>query len=71
MLFLTDTMLSDYAGDNNLSIIEKDFNKIKDSLAKDFGIVTNWFYENLMVIKFLKMSFYVYWQRRRRLNIYF
>ena len=55
MLFLTDTMLSDYAGDNNLFIIEKDFNKIKDSLAKDFGIVTNWFYENLMVIKFLKM----------------
>ena len=66
MLFLTDTMLSDYAGDNNLFIIEKDFNKIKDSLAKDFGIVTNWFYENLMVIKFLKMSFYVYWQMRRR-----
>ena len=66
MLFLKDTMLSDYAGDNNLFIIEKDFNKIKDSLAKDFGIVTNWFYENLMVIKFLKMSFYVYWQRRRR-----
>ena len=66
MLFLTDTMLSDYAGDNNLFIIEKDFNKIKDSLAKDFGIVTNWFYENLMVIKFLKMSFYVYWQRRTR-----
>ena len=66
MLFLTDTMLSDYAGDNNLFIIEKDFNKIKDSLAKDLGIVTNWFYENLMVIKFLKMSFYVYWQRRRR-----
>ena len=66
MLFLTDTMLSDYAGDNNLFIIEKDFNKIKDSLAKDFGIVTNWFFENLMVIKFLKMSFYVYWQRRRR-----
>ena len=66
MLFLTDTMLSDYAEDNNLFIIEKDINKIKDSLAKDFGIVTNWFYENLMVIKFLKMSFYVYWQRRRR-----
>lgn len=27
----------------------KYINKIKDALAKDFRIVTNWFYENLMV----------------------
>ena len=27
----------------------KYINKIKDTLAKDFRIVTNWFYENLMV----------------------
>ena len=26
------------------------FNQIKDTLAKDYRMVTNWFYENVMVL---------------------
>ena len=37
-------MLSNYADDNNLFSIGRDLNKVKDTLAKDFGIVTNCFY---------------------------
>ena len=57
VLFLTETMLSNYADDNNLLSIGKDINKIKDTLAKDFGIVTNWFYENFMVLNSKKCHF--------------
>ena len=57
-------MLSNYTDENNLFIIGKDINKIKDALTKDFGIVTNWFYENFMVLNSKKMLFYLYWQRR-------
>ena len=49
VLFLTKTMLSNY-NDNNLFSIEKDVSKVKDTLPKDFGIVTNLFYENFMVL---------------------
>ena len=41
VLFLKQTMLSNYADDNNLFSIGKDINKVKDTLAKDIGIVTN------------------------------
>ena len=54
VLFLTETMLSGYADDNNLFRIGKDINKIKNVLAKDFGIVTNWFYEMFMALYFKK-----------------
>ena len=37
--------------------IGKDINKAKDTLAKDFGIVTNWFYENFMVSNFKNFYF--------------
>ena len=57
-------MLSNYTDENNLFIIRKDINKVKDALTKDFGIVTNWFYENFMVLNSKKMLFYLYWQRR-------
>ena len=50
VLFLTKTMLSNYDDDNNLFSIEKDVSKVKDTLPKDFGIVTNWFYENFKVL---------------------
>ena len=56
-LFLTETMLSNYADDNNLFSIGRDLNKVKDTLAKDFGIVTNWFYENFMVLNSKKCHF--------------
>ena len=46
-----------YADDNNLPGIEKDINKVKNTLAKDFGIVTNWFYENFMVLTSIKYHF--------------
>ena len=42
-------MLINYADDNNLFSIKKYFNKVKEILAKELGIVTNWFYENFMV----------------------
>ena len=48
-------MLSNYADDNNLFSIGKD--KIKDALAKNFGIITNWFYENFMVLNSKKCHF--------------
>ena len=49
-LYLTETMLSNYDDDNNLLNIGKDINEVKDTLAKDFRIVTNWFYENFMIL---------------------
>ena len=57
VLFLTETMLSNYADNNNLFSIGRDLNKVKDTLAKDFGIVTNWFYENFMVLNSKKCHF--------------
>ena len=32
-----------YADDNNRFSIGEDINKVKDTFAKDFGILTNWF----------------------------
>ena len=40
-------MLNNYADDNNLFSIGKDINKVKDTLPKDVGIVTNWFYKKI------------------------
>ena len=57
-------MLSNYTDENNLFIIGKNINKVKDALTKDFGIVTNWFYDNFMVLNSKKMLFYLHWQRR-------
>ena len=57
VLFLTETMLSNYADDNSLFSIGRDLNKVNDTLAKDFGIVTNWFYENFMVLNSKKCHF--------------
>ena len=35
----------------------KDINKLKNTLAKDFGVVTNWFYGNIMVLNSKKCRF--------------
>ena len=35
----------------------KDINKVKNILAKDFGVVTNWFYGNIMVLNSKKCHF--------------
>ena len=50
VLFLTEIMLSNYANDYNLFSIGKDIDKIKAISAKDFGTVTYWFHENLIVL---------------------
>ena len=59
VLFLTEAMLSNHADDNNLFSIGKYINKVKDILAKNFGIVirTNWFYENFTVLSSRKCYF--------------
>ena len=50
-------MLSNYADDSNLFSIGKDINKVKDTLPKDVGIVTNWFYKKIMVLNSKKFHF--------------
>ena len=50
-------MLNNYADDNSLLSIGKDITKVKDTLAKDFGMATNWLYENFMVLNFKKCHF--------------
>ena len=57
VLFLTETMLINYNDDDNLFSIGKDINKVKDTLAKDFEIVSNSFYENFMVLNSKKCYF--------------
>ena len=50
-------MVSNSTDDNNLFSIGKDINKVKNILAKDFQIVTNWFYKNFMVLSSKKCHF--------------
>ena len=50
MLFLIDTFLSNYADDKNLYSIGKDLDIIKNLLRKDFRALTEWFFENYMVL---------------------
>ena len=42
--------VSNYADDNNLYIIGKDCDKIQNLLEKDFRVLTEWFFENYMVL---------------------
>ena len=57
VLFLSDTFLSNYAGDNNLYSIGKDRDIIKNLLRKDFKTLTEWFFENYMVINQKKVPY--------------
>ena len=50
-LFVTENMLNNCEDDDNLFSIGKDINK--DTLAKDFEIVSNSFYGNLTVLNLL------------------
>ena len=43
-------MLSNFADNNNLFSTGKNIGKVKDTLAKDFGIVTNWLYVNVKAL---------------------
>ena len=53
MLFLTETILSNYADDNNLHNTGKDLdiNTGKNLLRKDFRALAEWFFENYMILK--------------------
>ena len=55
--YVTPFMLSNYADDNNLFTVGKDIDKIKETLAKNIELVTNWFYENSMVLNSKKCNF--------------
>ena len=57
MLFIQYTVLSNYAGDNNLFVIGKNKEGIKSLLLLDFKIVNNWFYENLMILNPVKSHY--------------
>ena len=50
-------MLINYNDDDNLFSIGKDINKVKDTLAKDFEIVSNSFYKHFMVLNSKKCYF--------------
>ena len=57
VLFLKETMLRNYTDNNNQFSIGKDINKVKDTLAKIFEIITYWFYKDFMVLKSKKRHF--------------
>ena len=50
VLFLTYTFLSSYAGHDDLYSIAKNHDTIKNLLRKDFRTLTEWFFENYMVL---------------------
>ena len=50
-------MLSNYADDNNLSIIRKNKEGIKTLPLLDFEIVNNWFYEKFMILNPVKVHY--------------
>ena len=50
VIFIQESLLSNYADDNNLFVIGKNKEDIKSSLLLDFDIVNNWFYENFMIL---------------------
>ena len=49
--------MSIYADDNNLFCIGNNISKVEGTLAKDFGIITNWFYENFIFLNSKKSHF--------------
>ena len=50
VLFLSGTILSNYADNNNLYSTGKELNIIKEKLRKDFKVVTDWFFENCICL---------------------
>ena len=50
MFFIQDSVLSNYADDNNLFVIEKNKKDFKTLLLLDFEMVNNWFYVNFMIL---------------------
>ena len=54
VLFLTNKFLSNYADDNNLHSIGKDRKIIKNLRRKDFRVLTEWSFENYMILNQIK-----------------
>ena len=50
VFFIQYSVLSNYADDNNLFVVGKNKEDIKNLLFLDFEIVNNWFYENFMIL---------------------
>ena len=50
VFFIHYSVLSNYADDNNLFVVGKNKEDIKNLLFLDFEIVNNWFYENFMIL---------------------
>ena len=50
VFFIQYCTLSNYAADNNLFSISKNKDQVKTFLSSDFKIISNWFYENAMVL---------------------
>ena len=57
ILFLSTTVLCNYADDNNLYAIGNDKEETKRALVKNFQTVINWFYENYMIADTEKCHF--------------
>ena len=51
MLFLTETILGNYADDNNLFNIGEDINKVKNTLAKDFVMSFYVYWQRHLLLK--------------------
>ena len=50
LLFFITTFLSNYADDNSLYNTGKDLELVRSALVNDFRAVTEWFYENFMIL---------------------
>ena len=71
ILFLTETLLSNYADDKNLYSIWKDLDLIKGMLHKDFRAVTGWFYDNHMILNPKKCHYMCLWKNSNKSKFLF
>ena len=56
-LFISNSSLSNYAGDNTLYTFGDNLKKIKDNLRNRFGMFHQWFYKNHMMLNAGKCHF--------------
>ena len=62
VFFIQCSVLSNYADDNNLFLIEKDKEDKKSFLLLDFQVVNNWFYENFIMLNPGKIQYMCNWK---------
>ena len=56
-LFICFSTLRNYADDNNLFTTGTDIQRINQILLSDFKTLSNWFYENLLILNPVKCHF--------------